>query len=128
MNGTQKNCILRRFGEKNVLSFAQETWQDQPSVARIMASEALNIIYETYQTNPAFFGGKSAKGVVGGLFYLLGRCNGNVKTQKEIARSLGTTEMTIRAFYRMWLEPFQNYSKHRKEECGPLQNKGRVSR
>ena len=127
MNGPQKNIILHRFGEENVLSFAQKTWQDQQSVAKSMASEALNIIYETYQINPAFFGGKSAKGVVGGLFYLLGRFNGNVKTQKEIAQSLGTTEMTIRAFYRIWLTPFQNYSQHRKEECGPLRNKGRAS-
>jgi hypothetical protein len=71
---------LRRFGEEDVLSFAQKTWQDQQSVARSMASEALNVLHETYETNPTFFSGKSAKGVVGGLFYLLGHCNGNVKT------------------------------------------------
>jgi transcription initiation factor TFIIIB Brf1 subunit/transcription initiation factor TFIIB len=107
---------LRRFGEKDVLSFAQKTWQDQQSVARSVASEALNVIYETYQTNPTFFSGRSAKGIVGGLFYLLGQCNGNVKTQKEIARSLGTTEMTIRSSYRMWMKPFQSYSRRRKKE------------
>jgi transcription initiation factor TFIIIB Brf1 subunit/transcription initiation factor TFIIB len=109
---------LRRFGEEDVLSLGQKTWQDQPSVARSMASEALSVIYETYGTNPTFFSGKSAKGIVGGLFYLLGRFNGNVKTQKEIARSLGTTEMTIRASYRTWVKPFQNYSKRRKKDRG----------
>jgi hypothetical protein len=64
MNRYKKNSILRRFGEEDVLLFAQKTWQGQQSVARSMASETLSVIYQTYQTNPTFFSGKSAKGVV----------------------------------------------------------------
>ncbi len=118
MNRWQRNRSCAGLEKKDMLLFAQKTWQDQQSVARSMASEALNAIYETYQTNPAFFSGRSAKGIVGGLFYLLGHCDGNVKTQKEIARSLGTTEMTIRASYRTWMKPFQSYSRHRKKNRG----------
>jgi hypothetical protein len=66
VNRCKGNRILLRFGEEEILSFAQKTWKDQPSVARNMVLEALNVIFETYQTNPTFFGGRSTKGIVGG--------------------------------------------------------------
>jgi len=106
MNKIERNHILSRIGQESILSFAQKIWRNQHSAAEKIASEALNVICETYQTNPAFFSGKSAKGIVGGLFYLLGHRYSKVKTQKEIARSLNATEMTIRASYREWLKEF----------------------
>jgi hypothetical protein len=64
------------------------------------------VICETYHTNPAFFSGKSAKGIIGGLFYLLGHRFHALRTQKEIAVCLNATEMTIRASSRKWLKEF----------------------
>lgn len=72
MNKIERNHVLSRIGQESILSFAQKTWRNQHSAAEKIALEALNVICETYQTNPAFFSGKSAKGIVGGLFYLLG--------------------------------------------------------
>jgi transcription initiation factor TFIIIB Brf1 subunit/transcription initiation factor TFIIB len=106
MNKIERNHILSRIGQESILSFAQKIWRNQHSAAEKIALEALNVICETYQTNPAFFSGKSAKGIVGGLFYLLGHRYSKVKTQKEIARSLNATDMTIRASYREWLKEF----------------------
>jgi transcription initiation factor TFIIIB Brf1 subunit/transcription initiation factor TFIIB len=106
MNKIERNHVLSRIGQESILSFAQKIWRNQHSAAEKIALEALNVICETYQTNPAFFSGKSAKGIVGGLFYLLGHRYSKVKTQKEIARSLNATDMTIRASYREWLKEF----------------------
>ena len=116
MSRRERTHILRRIGKEDMLLFAQKTWQSQRQVADFMASEALSVICETYRTNPTFFSGKSTKGIVGGLFYLLGHRYSSIKTQKEIARSLNTTEMTIRASYREWMKPVQSYSRRRKEK------------
>jgi transcription initiation factor TFIIIB Brf1 subunit/transcription initiation factor TFIIB len=81
-----------------------------------IASEALNVINETCQRDPTPFSRKSEKGIVGGLFYLLGYRCGSIKTQREIARSLNTTEITIGASCRAWLKPFQDYSRRRNRQ------------
>jgi transcription initiation factor TFIIIB Brf1 subunit/transcription initiation factor TFIIB len=108
MNKIERNHILSRIGQESILSFAQEIWRNQHSAAAKIASEALNVICRTYQTNPTFFSGKSAKGILGGLFYLLGHQFSKVKAQKEIARSLNATDVTIRASYRRWLKKFHS--------------------
>jgi transcription initiation factor TFIIIB Brf1 subunit/transcription initiation factor TFIIB len=56
--------------------------------------KASKIIDEAYKRNRVFFSGKSKRGIIAGLFYCLDRSLGSFKTQKEIARSLNTTEMT----------------------------------
>ena len=104
--------IPSRIGKEDVLSLAQKIWQDQTDVNREIASEALIIILEKYETDPTFFSGKSIKGIVGGLFYLLGQRHGKFKTQRQIATSLGTTEVTIRASCREWAEPLRNHYRH----------------
>jgi transcription initiation factor TFIIIB Brf1 subunit/transcription initiation factor TFIIB len=114
MDKPDRTNFLNRMGEEEILSFAQKIWQDQNKVATEVASEALTVIRETYQTYPTFFSGKSVKGILGELFYLLGHRNGSNRTQRQIASSLNTTEMTIRASCREWVKPFQNYSRHRK--------------
>jgi hypothetical protein len=106
MNKIEKNDILRRIGQESILSFAQEIWSDEHSATAKIALRAVNVICEAYQRDPAFFSGKSAKGILGGLFYLLGHRFRKNKTQKEIAESLNATEMTIRASYREWLREF----------------------
>jgi transcription initiation factor TFIIIB Brf1 subunit/transcription initiation factor TFIIB len=75
-------------------------------MAEKIASSALEIITIANKSNFAFFSGKSSRGLVGGLFYLLGFRYDAVKKQKELAGQLGTTDVTIRASYRKWLEEF----------------------
>jgi transcription initiation factor TFIIIB Brf1 subunit/transcription initiation factor TFIIB len=111
---TKSTQILRRIGKEEILSLAQKIWQGQNRVATEIASEALTVIHEKYETDPTFFSGKSAKGIVGGLFYLLGQRHGHVRTQREIAVGLNTTEVTVRASCREWAEPLQNRWRHGK--------------
>jgi hypothetical protein len=127
MNKIERNHILSRIGQESILAFTQEIWRDQHSAAAKIASEALNVICETYQTNPAFFSGKSAKGILGGLFYLLGHRFSRVKTQKEIARSLNATDMTIRASYREWLKEFPELFQDVNEQIRGTRESGRFS-
>jgi hypothetical protein len=127
MNKTEKNRVLGRLGQESVLSFAQEIWRDQHSTVAKIVTEALSVIRETYQANPAFFSGKSAKGILGGLFYILGHRFRRVKTQKKIAQSLNTTDMTIRASYREWLKEFPGLFQDVNEKIGRTRESGRVS-
>jgi transcription initiation factor TFIIIB Brf1 subunit/transcription initiation factor TFIIB len=106
---TKKTRILARIGKEEILLLAQKIWQGQTNLDTKIASEALTIIHEKYEANPTFFSGKSIKGIVGGLFYLLGQRYGNFKTQRQIATSLSTTEVTVRASCRMWTEPVRKH-------------------
>ncbi len=89
-----------------VLSFACKVWRGQPGAAEAIADEATRIIQIGIERKPIFFSGKSAKGIAAGLFYSLGFVRGCTKTQAEIAKSLETTEMTVRASSRDWLTNF----------------------
>jgi transcription initiation factor TFIIIB Brf1 subunit/transcription initiation factor TFIIB len=84
-------------------------WEGQKHVAESVASEATRLISEAYERNPAFFGNKSKKWILGGLFYQFGQTLGCPRTQKQIARVLDTNEMTIRASYRAWLKSFPEF-------------------
>jgi transcription initiation factor TFIIIB Brf1 subunit/transcription initiation factor TFIIB len=116
MSKNEEPQVLNRISEEEVLSYAHRVWPDQQSMAIRVASEALTVIRETCQINPMLFRRKSGKGIVGGLFYLLGYRCGSIKTQREIARSLNTTEITIGASCRAWMKPFQDYLRHRNRQ------------
>jgi hypothetical protein len=88
-----------------VAAAAKTVWLDQITAEKI-ASSALEIITNANKSKFAFFSGKSSRGLIGGLFYLLGFRHDAEKKQKELAEKLGTTDVTIRASYRKWLEEF----------------------
>jgi len=92
-----------------MLSLAQKIWQPQDKVAKEIVSEAMVIVREKYENDPTFFSGKSVKGIVGGLFYLLGQQFDEARTQREIAKSLSITEPTVRTSSRDWAETVQNH-------------------
>lgn len=116
MSKAERTHILNRIGEQEILSLAQKIWQGQNEVATKIASETLAVIRVKYQTDPTFFSGKSAKGIVGGLFYLLGQRYGSMRTQRQIALGLSTTEVTVRASSREWTQPLQNDCRHVKRK------------
>jgi transcription initiation factor TFIIIB Brf1 subunit/transcription initiation factor TFIIB len=93
------------------VAFANKIWRDQPKTAETMSLKASKIIREAYRRNRLFFSGKSKRGVVAGLFYCLGRSLGSFKTQREIAKSLKTTEMTVRASSRDWSKQFPDLAR-----------------
>ena len=102
----QQNNGLERLSSAQVLSYASVIWRDKQSMAKLIATEASHIIQIVSKRRPTFFGGKSEKGLLCGIFYLLSLKNKALKTQREIAHSLDTTDVTLRASYRKWLEEF----------------------
>ena len=97
--------ILNRISADEVYIAARTVWFDK-QISNRLAADALELITKTSKRNFSFFNGKTSRGLVGGLFYLLGYRYGVVKNQKELADRLGTTDVTIRASYRNWLEAF----------------------
>jgi hypothetical protein len=103
------NYVLRRLDRADILSYASDLWRAQGSIAQAIASETVRIIHLAYTKAPSFFEDKNRKWILGGLFYLLGRRMSAGKTQKQIARCLGTSEMTIRKSYKKWLGSFPEF-------------------
>jgi transcription initiation factor TFIIIB Brf1 subunit/transcription initiation factor TFIIB len=101
-----QNYPLERLSPEKLMVFASTVWQNQPSVASDVSVRASYIIQAAYKKSPTFFGGKSDKGILSGLFYYLGSNIGSWKTQQEIALALGTTDITTRTSYRNWLKCF----------------------
>lgn len=96
---------LRRIPPDEVSAAAHTIWSDE-SIADAISSETVQLINQTYTRKFAFFNGKSSKYLVGGLFYLLGYRHDAIKKQRELADQFGTTDVTIRASYRKWLQTF----------------------
>jgi transcription initiation factor TFIIIB Brf1 subunit/transcription initiation factor TFIIB len=97
--------ILNRIPPSEIYAAAHSIWP-QKSLADEVASQAIQILNQTYKRRFAFFNGKSSRYLVGGLFYLLGFRYDAVKRQSELADQLGTSDVTIRKSYRRWLETF----------------------
>ena len=104
-----ESSLPRRLSPEKVRVFAFMIWQNRPSVAADVSMRASKIMQTAYEKRPIFFGGKSGKRLLSGLFYHLGPNIDNVKTQKEIARALGTNEVTIRASCQDWLDSFPEF-------------------
>ena len=104
LSGQAKNNF-ERLSSKKVLLYASKLWEDKLT-SELIASETSKIIKAVYKKKSAFFSGKSAKGVLSGIFYLLGIKNKVKKTQRDIARSLNTNDVTVRDSYREWLDTF----------------------
>ena len=97
--------ILKRIPMDEISAAASIIWLDE-SIASIIALETAQIISQTYARKFSFFSGKSAKYIIGGLFYLLGYRYNIIKRQYELADKLGTNDVTISASYRKWLVSF----------------------
>jgi hypothetical protein len=97
--------LLNRVSFQEVLNAANTIWFNNPIASKV-AAETMSILNLAYHKKPRFFNGKCSRGLVGGIFYLLGFRYNIAKKQKEIAHSLSTTEVTFRASYRQWLKEF----------------------
>ncbi len=102
----QKSKVAERLSFTKVLSFASMVWQDHPLIAELISTETSKIILVVHKRRKTYFSGKSKKRLLSGIFYLLGIRNKAVKTQREIARSVDTSEATVRASYRDWVTNF----------------------
>jgi transcription initiation factor TFIIIB Brf1 subunit/transcription initiation factor TFIIB len=97
--------ILNRISPEEVMAAAKTVWHNQ-LIANAISQETVDIITKTHKRKFSFFTGKTSRGLVGGLFYLLGYKYDAAKNQKELADRLGTSDVTIRSSYRNWLEEF----------------------
>lgn len=94
-----------RISPEEVSMAARTVWANR-RIADTIGEETVDIMMKTYKRKFSFFCGKTSRGLVGGLFYLLGYKYDDVKNQKELADLLGTSDVTIRVSYRSWLEEF----------------------
>ncbi len=99
------SLILKRIRPDEIFAAAHTVWFDKNTADKV-AQSAIEIIEYTHQKRFAFYNGKTSKGIVGGLFYLLGYRYNVVKRQRELAWKLGTSDVTIRTSYRQWLQEF----------------------
>jgi transcription initiation factor TFIIIB Brf1 subunit/transcription initiation factor TFIIB len=111
MSRPRKLEANNRIADDYIAAFANKIWRDQPKTAETISLKASRTICEAYRRKSMFFSGKSNRGIVAGLFYCLGLSLGSFKTQREIARSLNTTEMTVRASSRDWPKQFPDLVK-----------------
>jgi len=96
---------MERISFENPLDTAQIIWSSKTTVHNV-AADSYSILTKVQGRKTAFCSGRRATALVGGLFYLLGFRYNDVKKQIELARKLGTTEVTIRKSYREWLIGF----------------------
>jgi hypothetical protein len=97
--------ILDRISPEEVTIAAKIIWTDH-LIAKAISEDTAEILVKTHARKFSFFNGKTIRGLIGGLFYLLGYKYDAVKNQKELADRLNTSDVTIRASYRSWLEEF----------------------
>jgi hypothetical protein len=97
--------IFQRIPVEEVKAAAYAIWVDS-EIADQIALETIQIINKTFNRKFSFFNGKRSKILVGGLFYLLSYRYDVIKKQMELADKLGTSDVSIRASYRLWLETF----------------------
>jgi transcription initiation factor TFIIIB Brf1 subunit/transcription initiation factor TFIIB len=97
--------IPKRLEIEEIITTAQTIWPNK-ALSKKIAFDALELLSQTYARKFVFYNGKSAKHLIGGLFYLLGYRYNAVKKQRELADILGTSDVTIRKAYRGWLETF----------------------
>ena len=87
------------------MAASHNIWLNTETADKI-AFDAVQIINRTYARRFSFFNGKTSRSIVGGLYYLLGFRYNATKRQVEIADKLGTSDVSIRKSYRLWLEAF----------------------
>ena len=100
--------IFYRIHCEAITTAARAVWENQ-EIADDIASNALHILDLSSWTNLRFFSGKPTKCILGGLFYILGFRFNAVKTQKEIADFLCTTEFSVSSSYKNWLKEFPQF-------------------
>jgi hypothetical protein len=99
------SSILKRISPEEITAAAYLIWKD-PSTANKIAQSAIQTINQTHKRKFTFYNGKKSRTLVSGLFYLLGYRYDAAKKQRELAWKLGTSDVTVRASYREWLEEF----------------------
>jgi hypothetical protein len=108
-----------RFYHRKILVHSKVT--PDPTTAESLTEETLKIIKTIHLENRIFFSGKSEKGFLSGLFYLIGIKNEAGKTQREITRKLNTNNVTARTFHRDWLNIHPELCMETKLTNNPLQ-------
>ena len=108
MEDGKKRRLPRRISLEEIQWLARAVWENS-TVADEISIETFEIIAQAAERKLSFFSGKSTKGLIGGLFYLVGSKREAQKTQKEIAALLKTNDVTLRTSYQKWLQEFPDF-------------------
>ena len=102
----EKERITRSLLKVQEIMEAADLLWPSKNIATKVTTDAVRIINQVYKRKFSFFNGKSSKCIVGGLFYLLSFRYNDPKKQREIAVALQITDVSIRSFYKKWLNEF----------------------
>lgn len=106
---TKKNQNFERLSHSQIMSHASKIWGPQRSETILITGETAEIISIVKKRKNVFFSGKSEKSILSGIFYLLALKNRILITQRQIARRLDTTDVTVRASYHDWIDNFPEF-------------------
>ncbi len=98
---------MERISLEELYAAAKLVWRDS-AISHKIAADAHKILSQAEKRKVTFYSGRRARGLVGGLFYLLGFRYNATKKQNELADVLGTSDVTIRVSYRKWLFEFSD--------------------
>ena len=108
--------VCLRITPAQVLRAAHKIWKDR-KWARAIGEVAAETIRKCYERDKVFLCGRSLKGTLGGLFYILGRESDQIVSQEHIASALGSSGVTVRESYRRWLQRFPEWFPVMVKEC-----------
>jgi hypothetical protein len=106
---TKKNQNFERLSHSQIMSHASKIWGPQRSETDLIIRETAEIISLVKKRKSGFFSGKSEKGILSGIFYLLAMKNRILIAQRQIARRLDTTDVTVRGSYHDWIDNFPEF-------------------
>jgi hypothetical protein len=105
----KKGPNYKRLSHSQIMSHASKIWGPQRSETILITGETAEIINIVKKRKNGFFSGKSEKSILSGIFYLLAIKNRILITQRQIARRLDTTDVTVRASYHDWIDNFPEF-------------------
>jgi transcription initiation factor TFIIIB Brf1 subunit/transcription initiation factor TFIIB len=106
---------------QEIMSAAHLLWPNKKTARKINMA-AVEIINHVCKKKFSFINGKALRCIMGGLFYLLGFRYDDPRKQREIAIALQITDVSIRSFYKKWLNEFPDLFQDivAKENCSFL--------
>jgi hypothetical protein len=102
----EKERITRSLLKVQEIMDAADLLWPSNNIATKVTTDAVRIINQVYKRKFSFCNGKSSKCIAGGLFYLLSFRYNDPKKQREIAVALQITDVSIRSFYKKWINEF----------------------
>jgi hypothetical protein len=123
---TQRCVVCKRITPKQVFSAGHKIFDAKSTkqVVHQICVDAVTLVNMADSQNRLFFCGKSQRGLLAGLFYLLSFKHNVRVTQLKIADSVNLAAVTVRLSYQGWMcafpEWFRLWDRGDSYDSGPI--------